>query len=99
MSIGFASGVMGSLQILGSLTAAVVGSFVQVLCVCVLCVCVCLYSLCVVCMCMCIRSVCVVYVIHTTHREKYAQHTHVYYNDCAIVYACSMQVCTLYVYA
>ena len=39
------SGVMGSLQILGSLTAAIVGSFVKVLCcvyVCVLCVCVCM---------------------------------------------------------
>ena len=32
MATGFASGVMGSFQILGSLAAAVVGSFVQVLC-------------------------------------------------------------------
>ena len=34
VATGFASGLMGSFQILGSLTAAVVGSFVQVsLCV------------------------------------------------------------------
>ena len=44
VSVGFASGVMGSLQIFGNLTAAIVGTFVQVLC----CVCV-VSAVCIIC--------------------------------------------------
>jgi len=68
---GFASGVMGSLQLLGSLFAAVTGAFVPVRSTIFICVQVCVYvcvSVCVyVCVCACVcECVCVCMHAYTT---------------------------------